>query len=80
MVLGEDFSVPDELRPNPGLLALARDLGSHVDFLIIASNTPHFFMGDIEKASGLKVLSMVDVVLDEVQRRACSKVGVLAIG
>ncbi|MCH8987145.1 aspartate/glutamate racemase family protein, partial [Patescibacteria group bacterium] len=80
MVLREDGSVPDELQPDPRLLELARTLGLHVDFLIIASNTPHFFVREIEEASGRKVLSIVDAVLEDVQRRRCSKVGVLAIG
>ena len=80
MVLREDGSVPNELRPDPRLLELARTLGLHVDFLIIASNTPHIFVKEIEEASGRKVLSIVDAVLEDVQRRRCSKVGVLAIG
>lgn len=80
MVLNEDGSVPDELTPDPQLLELAKTLGLHTDFLIIASNTPHLFVKEIEEAAGRKVVSIVDAVLEEVQRRKCSKVGVLAIG
>lgn len=80
MVLDPQGNVPAVLEPHPGLLAAAAHLGQAVDFLIIASNTPHFFVRQIEEAAGKPVLSMVDVVIEEVRRRRPEKVGVLAIG
>lgn len=80
MVLDEQGNVPAVLEPHPGLLAAATHLGQAADFLIIASNTPHFFVRQIEEAAGKPVLSIVDVVIEEVKRRQPKKVGILAIG
>lgn len=80
MVLNENGDVPDVLEPSPGLLAAATHLGQVADFLIIASNTPHFFVQQIEEAAGKPVLSIVDLVIGEIKRRQPKKVGVLAIG
>lgn len=80
MVLDEKGEVPAVLEPHPGLLAAAAHLGQAVDFLIIASNTPHFFVRQIQEAAGKPVLSIVDVVVEEVKRRQPKKVGILAIG
>lgn len=80
MVLDEHGEVPAVLEPHPGLLAAAAHLGQVADFLIIASNTPHFFVKQIEHAAGKAVLSIVDVTVEEVKRRQPKKVGVLAIG
>ena len=80
MVLDENGDVPETLEPDPGLLAAATHLGQVADFLIIASNTPHFFVRQIEKVAGKPVLSIVDLVIDKVKRRQPKKVGVLAIG
>lgn len=80
MMLDEKGEVPAVLEPHPGLLAAAAHLGQAVDFLIIASNTPHFFVQQIQEAAGKPVLSIVDVVIEEVKRRQPKKVGILAIG
>lgn len=79
-VLAEDGSIPSELSSNPALLKVAENLGTVSDFLVIPSNTPHIFLKQIEKASGLKVLNMIDLVVEEVRERGDKKVGVLAIG
>lgn len=66
------------LQPNPDLLDCARGLGTMADFIIIASNGAHMVQNEIERASGRKVLSMIDVTLDRVKKRNWRRVGVLA--
>jgi aspartate racemase len=80
MVFDKKGEMPDVLAPHRGLLAAAQQLGAVADFLIIASNSPHFFVRQIEEAAGKPVLSIVDLVLEEVKRRQLKKVGVLATG
>jgi aspartate racemase len=65
------------MQPDPRLPEAAKNLGPLVDFLVITSNTPHMFQAEIEQASGRKVLSMIQVTLDEVMCRHYKKVGVL---
>jgi aspartate racemase len=55
-------------------------LGSVADFLVITSNGPHLLLPEIEQAAGRRVLSMVAVTLNEVQRRRWKRVGVLGLG
>ena len=74
---GAPFRPP---RPDPRLLEAAKALGLMADFLVIASNSVHLFQADIEAASGRKVLSMIDVALEEVRRRGWRRVGVLGYG
>lgn len=80
MALNPDGSTPNVLEPDPRLLELAKIAGKNADFIVIPSNTPHLFQKQIEEASGRKMLSIVDVTLEEVKRRSLKKVGVLAIG
>lgn len=68
------------LEPDRDLLAIARQLGMHADFLVIPSNTPHLFIQEIERAANRKVISIVDLVVEDLRRRAVKRVGVLAIG
>jgi len=68
------------LRPDPRLLQAAKGLGLVADFLIIASNSVHVFVKEIEEASGRKVLSMIDLALEEVRRRGWRRIGVLGYG
>lgn len=70
----------EKLEPNPQLLEVAKKLGTHADFIVIPSNTPHFFKKQIEEASGIPLLSIVDVTLDEIISKKLKSVGVLAIG
>ncbi len=65
------------LQPDPDLLAAARWLGSKADFLVITANGAHILQKEIEQASSLNVLSMIDETLSEVKKRAWKKVGVL---
>lgn len=76
-----DYDVPTEtLEVNKELLEVAKKLGSYADFLVIPSNTPHFFQKQIEEASGLPLLSIVEVTMNEVLSQKPTSVGVLAIG
>ena len=72
------FVVPVE--PNPNLLSTVKTLGEHCDFWVMVANAPHIFRESLEKASGKKFLSMIDVTTEEVKRRKLKKVGIIAIG
>lgn len=67
-------------EPNPHLLETAKILGGISDFLIIFANAPHLFKEQIEKATGKRVLSMVDVTLEEIKKRKLERVGIITIG
>jgi aspartate racemase len=64
---------------DPRLLEGVARLGPLVDFLVIPSNAPHLFAREIEKASGRRLLSMIQLALDEVQRRGWRRVGVMGL-
>ena len=66
-------------QPDPRMLEVARNLGAVSDFLLIASNGVHSFQKEIESASGLKVLNMIDVTLEEVKKKGWQKAGVLGL-
>lgn len=68
------------LQPDPRLLDAAKQLGTCADFLVITSNGVHQIQEVLEQASGLKVLSMIEVTLSEVHRRGWNKVGVVTMG
>ena len=74
VVKGDALVFP--LQPDPELLELAKRLGTMVDFIIIPSNGAHLVQKEIEQASGRKVLSMIDITLEEVSRRKWHTVGV----
>lgn len=69
VLLDQDMRPVVPLQPNPAFLQAAKELGKLADFLVISANGPHEFMGDLEKASGLKVLSMITVTLEKLQQR-----------
>lgn len=76
-----DYDVPTEhLEVNKKMLEVVKKLGTHADFLVIPSNTPHFFKKQIEESSGLPLLSIVDVTMEEVISQHPKSVGVLSIG
>lgn len=68
------------LRPDQRLLQTAKQLGDMADFLVITANGPHLFQTEIEQAAGRKVLSMVDLTVQEALRRRWKRVGVLGLG
>jgi aspartate racemase len=80
------FLMQDEHMPvlprqaDPRLLEAVKKLGACADFLVIASNGVHMVQEALEQASGLTVLSMIEVTLGEVRRRGWNKVGVVTMG
>ncbi len=77
-VLTKDGIAPAlSLQPDPDLLEAARWLGSKADFLVITANGAHVLQGELEQASGLKVLSMIEETLSEIKKRNWKKLGVL---
>ena len=68
------------LQLDPEILRTAARLSGSGDFLVIPSNAPHLFEKDIERATGLEVLSIIEVTLAEVQDRGWKKIGVLGMG
>ena len=66
-------------QPDPRMLVAAKQLGSIADFLIIPSNGAHLFQSEIEKAADRKVLSMIDITMEEVKKRKWKKVGALGM-
>src|SRR5262245_19971878 len=67
------------LTPDAALLDAARRL-TGADFLVISSNFTHVFRREVEEASGRPVLSMIDLVIDEIQARRWTNLGVLGAG
>ncbi len=80
VVLNERGTPILPLRPDPEFLRAAERLRGMGDFLVIPSNTPHLFQEEIERASGLEVLSIIDVTLAEVRRRGWKTIGLLGLG
>jgi aspartate racemase len=80
ILLNDDFSPRFPIQPDPRLLEAAKKIGAAADFLVITSNGAHMIQEQIERAAGRKVLSMIEVTLDEIGRRKWKKVGVLAFG
>jgi aspartate racemase len=70
----------DPLTLDPRVLDAAERLGQWADLLVCPSNTPHFFMDEIEAASGCEMLSIVDVAVAELRRRAVRRVGLTGLG
>jgi len=79
ILVNDDLSPRLPIQPDPQLLEAARRLGAWADFLVIASNSPHLIRREIEQAAGRDVLSMIDLTLEEVQRRGWRRVGVLGL-
>lgn len=65
------------IQPDPELLGAARWLGSKADFLVITANGAHVLQRELEQASGLKILSMIEQTLHEVKKRGWEKIGVV---
>ena len=68
------------LQADPRLLETAKKLGKCADFLVIPSNGVHQLQEALEHASGLPILSMIEVTLREVQRRGWKRVGMVTMG
>ena len=66
--------------PTPRLLEAAARLGQWADLLVLPCNTPHKFLEEIRDAAGCEILSIVDVTVTELRRRAADPVGLLGLG
>jgi aspartate racemase len=80
VVVGDDGLARMPIEPDPDLLRAAGRVGALSDFLVITSNGGHLVQAAIEAASGRKVLSMIDLTLDEIRRRRWTRVGVIGLG
>lgn len=78
--MGPDNRPTEPIEPHPGLLEAARQLGQVADFLIVSANGPHIFQDQLEQASGLKMLSMIDLAIGEAQKRGWRRMGLLGLG
>jgi aspartate racemase len=74
---GDDGQPLEPRKINPELVAAAARLGALVDFLVVPCNAAHVGLSDLRAAARCPVLSIIDVVLDDVARRRCRSVGVL---
>jgi aspartate racemase len=68
------------LRPSSEFLSISAEIGGLADLLVITSNFLHLFQPQIEAASGCRVLSMVDLALEQVAQQGLRRVGVLGFG
>ena len=62
---------------DPELVKAAAWLGPRVDFLVIPCNAAHVGTAQVAAAAGRPVLSMIDIVLEDVARRGWRRAGVL---
>ena len=72
-----DGSPEKPFRVSPDLLRGIAIFKGRADFICITANAPHLFQREIEAAAGCPALSMIQTTLDEVERRAWKRVGVL---
>ena len=75
--LHEDGRAIVPLQVDPQLVEAAAWLGAGADFLVIPCNAAHVGLAEITRAAGRPVVSMIDLVLDEVTRRGWRRAGVL---
>ena len=78
--VGDDGTPLVPRQVDPELVEAAAWLGRAADFLVIPCNAAHIGLDAIREAAGCPVLSMIDVTLDDVVRRGCTRVGVLGFG
>jgi aspartate racemase len=80
VLVDEKFMAKLPIQPDPRFLEAARKVGAVSDFIVITSNGAHILQAEIERVANCKVLSMIDVTLEEIKRRGLKKVGVLGLG
>lgn len=80
MKVGEDGRPLVPRAIDPQLVDAAAWLGKGADFLVIPCNSAHVGLREITAASGRPVLSMIDLVVEDVARRGWRSAGVLGFG
>jgi aspartate racemase len=80
VIVDEKFLAKLPVQPDPRFLEAAQKVGAVSDFMVITSNGAHMLQPEIERVANRKVLSMIDVTLEEIRRRGWKKVGVLGLG
>lgn len=68
------------MQPHPTLFEKLPTFGALVDFIVITANGPHLLKDQIEAATGRKVLSMVELAVQEVIARGWKKAGLITLG
>lgn len=68
------------MEMHPALREKLEAFGKLADFLVVTANAPHLLKDIFQQVSGLKVLSMIDVTLEEVRNRGWRKPGLLGLG
>jgi aspartate racemase len=80
ILVDEEMLPIHPIQPNPPLLHAARELGRVADFMVVTANGPHMLQPALEEASGLELLSMIDVTLGELEGLGWRRVGLLGLG
>ncbi|MGD8376088.1 MAG: amino acid racemase [Acidobacteriota bacterium] len=80
VLLDDEGRARQPLTLDPRVLDAAARLGSWADLLAIPSNTPHLFLDEIAAAAGCEIVSIVDVTIEELQRRGCARAGLVGLG
>ncbi|MDQ3705838.1 MAG: aspartate/glutamate racemase family protein [Chloroflexota bacterium] len=80
IVVDENSQPVFPVEMHPALREKLEAFGKLADFLVITANGPHMLKDVFEQASGLKVLSIIDVTLQEAQNRGWRKLGLLGLG
>jgi aspartate racemase len=80
VVVRDDGSADLPVRADPRFLEAAARLGAVCDFLVMPSNGAHALQAEVERASGRRVVSIIDATLAEVRRRAWRRAGVMTLG
>ena len=74
---GADGQPLEPRQIDPPLVEATARLAPLVDFLVIPCNSAHVGLAELREAARRPVLSMIDVVLEDVGHRGCRRVGVL---
>jgi aspartate racemase len=80
VAVGEDGKPSDPLTLDLRFTDAAERLGSWADIIVCPSNTPHFFLPELEAASGCEVISLIDVTVAELRRRGVQRAGLVGLG
>ena len=80
VAVDENLTPLQPMRPSPRLFEVAAQVGALSDFIVVTSNAPHSFEGELEKAAGKPLLSMVGLAIEAALARSWKRVGVLGMG